>query len=91
MRATTFPGISLGTQRRSRQHFSHPNDREIVEPNEAVETLFAHTLPAHPGNSQIGTGALPQRRDQTAAQRVARGLARDDENERRLSGGHVCW
>ena len=54
------------------------------ERDEALQTLLPHALAADPGDPQPPAGALPQRRDQRAAERVARGLSGDDEDERLL-------
>ena len=68
-----------------RQHLGHPDHRELVERHQAGKALLAHALAADPGDPQIAAGALSQCRDQPGAQRVARGLAGDNEDERRGS------
>ncbi len=78
-------------RRRPRQHLGDPDHRELVERHQAGEALLAHALAADPGDPQTAAGALPQCRDQPGAQRVARRLAGDNEDERRGSAhaGHL--
>jgi hypothetical protein len=70
-------------QRRPGQHLGHPRDREIAERDAAFEPLRRHRFAADPVDAQSSGGALAQRCDQGPAQRIARRLARNDEEERR--------
>ena len=54
------------------------------------DALLPHLLAADAGDAQPAAGALAHRPDQRGAERVARGLAGDDEDKRRgVAGGHA--
>ncbi len=64
-----------------RQHLGDPDHREVGERHQTVDALLAHALAADPGDPHPAAGALTQPGDQAGAERVARGLAGDDEDE----------
>ncbi len=75
-------------KRRARQYFGDAHDRQVAERARGCEPLFPHALAANPGDPQPSAGALPQCRNQRAAERIPRRLSGDDEDEGRVARSH---
>ncbi len=88
--AATVSRIRRKQSRGVRQHLGEARDGQFGQRHQRLHALFPHLLAADPGDPQPRAGALAQRADQRRAERVARRLAGDDEDERRgVAGGHA--
>src|SRR5260370_3531122 len=74
--------------RGARQYLGHAHDRQIAERDEALQPLLPHALASDPGDSKPPVGALPQRRNQRAAQCIPRRLPGNKEDEGRVARCH---
>jgi hypothetical protein len=75
-------------QRRSRQHFGDTGNSQIAQWHQTFEPFFPHALAANSGDPEVSACALPQSRNQSAAQRVTGRFAGNEENEWRSTFDH---
>ena len=65
--------------RQAREHLGQAHDRELLHGEAAHEALGGHGGAAHAFEGEAVAAELAEARDQRAAEEVARGLARDEE------------